>query len=66
MNDDEIEEMIRDAINLSLQEENRTVALAWFDRQMAVLQAMRKLGLYPDELGDDDSETPTGESNSED
>jgi hypothetical protein len=28
MNDDEIAEMIRDAINLSLDEENRTVAIA--------------------------------------
>jgi hypothetical protein len=49
MYDDQIEEMIRDAINLSLAEEYRAVALAWFDRRMSLVQAIRELGLDPDQ-----------------
>jgi hypothetical protein len=51
MSDDEIEKMVRDAINRSLPEEYRTIALAWLDSQMIIVRAVRELGwMYPDEL----------------
>jgi hypothetical protein len=36
--------MVRDAIDRSLAKEYRTAALAWFDRQMSLVQAHRELG----------------------
>ena len=45
MNSDEIEEMVREAINRSLAEEYRTIALAWLDRQTLIVRAARELGL---------------------
>jgi hypothetical protein len=45
MNDEAIEAMVRDAIRRSLAEEYRAAALAWFDRQMILIQAHRELGI---------------------
>ena len=43
--------MVREAINRSLAEEYRTIALAWLDRQMTIVRAVRELGwIYPDEF----------------
>ena len=51
MDSDEIEEMVREAINRSLAEEYRTIALAWLDRQTLIVRAARELGLLDaDEL----------------
>ena len=51
MNDAEIEAMVRDAIDRSLAEENRTLAHTWLDRQFAIAGAVYMAGLIdPDEL----------------
>ena len=51
MNDAEIEAMVRDAIDRSLAEGNRTLAHAWLDRQLAIVGAVYMAGLIdPDEL----------------
>ena len=40
MNDDEVKELVRDAIVRSLAEEDRTLALEWLDRQLAIVDAV--------------------------
>jgi hypothetical protein len=51
MSNDEIEEMVREAINRSLAEEYRAIALAWLDRQTLIVRTVRELGLLDsDEL----------------
>ena len=45
MNNDEIEEMVGEAINRSLAEEYRAIALAWLDRQTLIVRTVRELGL---------------------
>ena len=51
MNDGEIEAMVRDAIDRSLAEGNRTLAHAWLDRQLAIVGAVYMAGLIdPGEL----------------
>ena len=45
MNDDEVKELVRDAIVRSLAEEDRTLALEWLDRQLAIVDAVCALGL---------------------
>jgi hypothetical protein len=54
MSDNEIEKMVREAIDRSIAEEYRTIGLAWFDRQMTIVRSVRELGaIYPDELRGD-------------
>ncbi len=53
--DDDIEMMVRSAIFLHAEdEETRSAALGWLDHQVAMLQAIKELGLIdkvlPDEL----------------
>jgi len=46
MSDDEIEEMVRDAIDLhAVDEEARTAAVRWLNNRIAICQAMEELGL---------------------
>ena len=50
MTDDEIEKMLREAIDRSPAEEYRKVAaLAWLDRQTTILREFRELGLLVDD-----------------
>ncbi len=44
MTDDEIEEMVRELIEVNLDEENRKAALAWLDKRIITYQVMVELG----------------------
>ena len=45
MTDDEIEELVRELIEMHLDEETRKVALKWLEKRAAVYQAIVELGL---------------------